>query len=572
MSAEPARRQGLRGWLEERTGLSQLASFFSAGTVPGGASLWHTLGAVAAFLVLLEIGTGLLLAAFYAPSVTDAWASVAYIQDQLSLGWFVRGLHSFGSSALIVVTGLHLLQVLLFGAYKAPRELNWIVGLGLLGVVMTFALTGYLLPWDQKGYWAKLVEATIMGNTPVVGPELQQVVQGGAAFGNITLAHVYTAHAMLLPAVLAVVLVLHVYLFRRHGYTPRWSLSRTNSEVHRVAPFWPDQAARNALCGAIAFLIVALVTVMRHGPELESPADPAGSYLARPEWYALPLFQLRMYFEGPAEIIATMVIPGIVAGVLVVLPFLDRSPSRDPGRRPLVMIGAVLGLAALGVLSGIALRKDARDPKYRQARAEESQRAATARRLARQGMPPEGGMAVFRNDPFYAAHEIWDEKCAGCHSFTGQGGEKGPDFKGYGSRAWITGFLKNPDGRLYMGPAKIERGMRPVDGTPEELRALTELVYAQSGAADADVELAKQGELLFPDKDCDACHDLDGESANAGPNLKGRGSPEWVAAVIADAGDERLFGKKNKMPRFADKLSRAEIEQLAKLVLSHKDK
>src|SRR6185295_9637821 len=119
---DASRRPGVGGWLENRLGLIQLQRFFVGGSVPGGASLWHTLGMTAALLVGLEIVTGLLLGAFYAPTAAGAWASVAYIQDQLTLGWFVRGLHSFGSSALIVVTGLHLLQVLLFGAYRRPRE------------------------------------------------------------------------------------------------------------------------------------------------------------------------------------------------------------------------------------------------------------------------------------------------------------------------------------------------------------------------------------------------------------------------------------------------------------------
>jgi ubiquinol-cytochrome c reductase cytochrome b subunit len=559
----------LRAWLEDRAGLSQLGELFAGGSVPGGASFWHTLGSVAAFLVVLEVLTGIMLAAYYSPSVTDAWASVAYIQDQLALGWFVRGLHSFGSSALVVVAGLHLLQVLLFGAYKAPRELNWIVGLGLLGVTAAFALTGYLLPYDQKGYWAKLVEATIMGRTPVVGHQLQDLVQGGSAFGNITITHVFTAHTYLLPLALGALLAFHIYLFRRHGLTPRWTLS-PEAAARRSVPFWPDQAARNVAAGALVFTIVVIAVVKYHGADLESPADPGSSYLARPEWYALPLFQLRMYFEGSLEIIATMVIPGIATAVLVALPFLDRSPNRSPGSRPLVMLGAAAGVLGLGVLSGIALRKDARDPAFAHARADERDKADTARRLAREGAPPEGGLAIYRNDPLYAAREIWDEKCGGCHSLSGAGGEKGPDFKGYGSRAWITGFLKNPDGRLYMGTAKIEKGMKPVDATPEDLAALTELVYAESGAKDVNQALVDRAKQLFSDKDCDQCHDVDGTSENDGPNLKGRGSENWIAAVIADAGDPHLFGKKNKMPKFADKLSREEIDLLTRLVLAQK--
>ena len=208
--ARRPRRGTVRGWLEDRLGLDELGKLLGGFAVPGGASWWHTFGSVAAGLFVLEAITGVLLATVYAPSVTGAWASVAYIQDQLALGWFVRGLHSFGSSALIVVTGAHMLQVLLFGAYRRPRELNWMVGLALFGLVALFALSGSLLPWDQKGYWAKLVEATIAGSAPAVGDTAQRLIQGGAAFGNLTLTRAYAFHAMALPALLTGLLVLHV--------------------------------------------------------------------------------------------------------------------------------------------------------------------------------------------------------------------------------------------------------------------------------------------------------------------------------------------------------------------------
>ncbi len=156
------------GWTNA-WGSNSCAPPSSRGEMPGGASFWHALGAAAAGLFVVEAITGVFLALFYAPSAQTAWASVAYLQDQLPFGWFVRGLHSFGSSALIVVAGLHFLQVLLFGAYRRPRELNWLVGLALFALTAVFALSGYLLPWDQKGYWAKLVEATVIGSAPVVG-------------------------------------------------------------------------------------------------------------------------------------------------------------------------------------------------------------------------------------------------------------------------------------------------------------------------------------------------------------------------------------------------------------------
>ncbi len=569
-AVEPPRpRAGRRGWLEERLGLAGLERAILGGQMPGGASLWHTLGSVAAGLFVVEAVTGLFLALFYAPSVQTAWASVAYIQDQLPLGWFVRGLHSFGSSALIVVAGLHLLQVLLFGAYRRPRELNWMLGLGLFGLTVLFALSGYLLPWDQKGYWAKLVEATITGSAPVVGGAVQRVVQGGTAFGNLTVTHAYAAHALLLPAAFLALTALHVYLYRRHGPTPKWSLTAEQLRA-RAEPAFPYQAVRNAAVGLLVLLIVVGEVAARHGAALESPADPASSYLARPEWYAVPLYQLRMYFEGPLEIVATMVIPGLLTALLLALPFLDRAPSNHPADRKRVMAAACAGLVAVGALSAIAVRKDAHDPAYAKARAEEETRARQARELARKGMPPEGGLAVFRNDPLNHARELWDQRCAGCHGLAGMGGDKGPDFKGYDGRAWIRGFLANPDGPLFMGPAKIDRGMRPVEGTPEELDALVEMVYAQTGAPDADAAKAARGHDLIDQKDCDSCHEIDGEGENAGPNLKGRGTLRWVEAVIADAGQGRLFGEKNKMPKFAGKLTAAEIEDLARFVVAQR--
>jgi mono/diheme cytochrome c family protein len=266
-----------------------------------------------------------------------------------------------------------------------------------------------------------------------------------------------------------------------------------------------------------------------------------------------------------------MVIPGLVGAALVSLPFVDRSSTRDPRRRLWVLVGAAAGFGGVISLGLLAARGDSRNPVYVRQRAEATEKAEVARKLALQGVPAEGGVSVFRNDPLLHAREIWDERCAGCHSLAGNGGDKGPDFKGYNSREWILSFLKDPDDKRHMGPAKIEKGMRPVQGTPDELAALAEFVYAQTGAKDADLAMVQRGMVLFSEKDCDSCHDLDGESENVGPNLKGRGTPAYVAEVISDAGAGRLFNKKNKMPKFANKLSRAEIEEMARFVIRHRD-
>jgi ubiquinol-cytochrome c reductase cytochrome b subunit len=565
----PASGNKVLAWLESRVGYNGLIKLMLDEPVPGGARWWYVFGSVVTFILTLQIATGILLASFYSPSSTTAWASVAFIQDQMTMGWFIRGLHSMGASAMVVMTGVHLAQVLIFGAYKAPREMNWIVGVLMMGLVLAFSLTGYLLPWDQKGYWATQVATSIIGTSPIVGPALKRLLQGGSLYGNYTLTHFFTLHTYVLPGAILGLLGFHLYLFRRHGVTARWNLSREEL-AKKTQPFWPDQLFLDVSACAAVFIVIVFLVVRSHGAELESPADPSSSYVARPEWYFLPLFQLLKYFEGPLEVIGTMVLPGLAGALLVGLPFIDRSPTRDPGKRWQYILGAAIGGSLVVMLGMLATAHDRNDPNYLKMRTEALEKAETARHLALQGVPAQGGVAVFQNDPFFHAREIWTERCAGCHSLEGTGGSKGPDFADYNSRTWIANFLADPNGKTFMGPAMIEKGMRPVEGTPQEMKALTEFVYSQTGASDVDATLAEQGKALFGTKDCDSCHEIDGTGTNTGPNLKGRGSLPYVINVITDASQPTLFNTKNKMPKFAGRLSPQEIETMAKFVIAQK--
>src|SRR6516225_459759 len=221
-SAEGSPRTGF--WAE-RTGWHRLRQLLLLEPLPGGARWTAAFGSLLLFTLVLQIVTGVLLSMNYAPSTETAWPSVNYIQEEVYLGDFVRGLHHWGSSAMVILLLIHLIQVFVWGAYKKPRELTWMVGVLLLFLVLGLAFTGYLLPWDQKAYWATKVGLGIASTTPVIGDGLRTVLQGGLQMGNLTLTRFFAIHAFVLPGLLILLVVIHLYLFRLHGVTPGWRQS-----------------------------------------------------------------------------------------------------------------------------------------------------------------------------------------------------------------------------------------------------------------------------------------------------------------------------------------------------------
>jgi ubiquinol-cytochrome c reductase cytochrome b subunit len=557
-------------WLEERTGYRHLVAAALEEPVPGGASWVYVFGSVLTFILINQLVTGVLLAFFYSPSSQTAWASVAYIQDQVTMGWFIRGLHAHGASAMVIVAGLHLLQVAIYGAYKKPREVNWIVGVLMIGLVLAFALTGYLLPWDQKGYWATQVATGIMGSTPLVGEWLKEAVQGGNEYGNLTLSRFYALHALVLPGALLGLVAIHLALFRKHGVTPRWG--RSPDELARKAqPFWPDQLAYDSLAMLLAFAAMVAYTLATGGAELGAPADPASGYDARPEWYFLPLFQMLKYFHGPLEQVVALGLPAVILGILLALPFVDRGPDRAPRRRLAFLVPVFFLFAGAGLLVGLAVRDDRADAQLQKRLHAAEAQARKARRLALEGVPPPGGTAVYENEPFYREKRLFAERCAGCHV----GDErKGPEIvAGYNSRAWINDYLLDPDGERFFGPTKGIHEMKPTKFRGRDLQAIVELVYQQTGAPDADAALAAEGRQRFDDGPCSDCHSIVAgeDEGNTGPNLADRGSLQYLTDFIEDPSEVRFFGKLNEMPAFQKKLRPDEISGLAAYVLSLRD-
>ena len=218
-------------WLEERSGLVGAVKYFLFRKVPAESNWFHTLGSATLTAFLVQLVTGVILAMYYKPSPEEAYGSIQKITNELTLGWLVRGTHRWGASVFIILLFLHMGRVFLFGAYKYPRELNWIVGALLIPIGLFEGFTGYLLPWDQTAYWATVVAININANAPIVGPFLGDFLRGGAEIGEETLARFYSLHMLVIPGGLIGLITLHLYLVIRLGVTePPWTRAAAGYE------------------------------------------------------------------------------------------------------------------------------------------------------------------------------------------------------------------------------------------------------------------------------------------------------------------------------------------------------
>ena len=218
-------------WLEERSGLVGGVKYFLFRKVPGDTNWFHTLGSATLTAFIVQTITGVILAMYYTPDPNTAYESIQHITHDVTLGWLVRGMHRWGASVFIILMFFHMARVFLFGAYKYPRELNWIVGVLLLVMGMLEGFTGYLLPWDQTAYWATVVGININGTGPIIGPFLSQVLRGGAEIGPDTLARFYSIHMLVIPGAIIGLIGLHLYLVVRLGVTsPPWSKEAAGAE------------------------------------------------------------------------------------------------------------------------------------------------------------------------------------------------------------------------------------------------------------------------------------------------------------------------------------------------------
>ncbi len=313
-----------------------------------------SLGAMALFLLILQAATGAFLAIYYSPSPDHAYNSLNYISKEVPFGGFVRGLHHWGASAMVIVVFLHLLRVVVYDSYKAPRELTWIVGVLLLLVVLGFGFTGYLLPWDQKAYWATVVGAKIASTVPIIGDAIGRIMRGGEEVGAVTLTRFYAIHTIWLPWIAFGLVGLHLFLVRHIGSSglPK----NTPKDMDAGKPFYPDQLFEDSVAILILFGVLVVMALFVPVPT-EEIADPTdASYDPRPEWYFLFLFQLLKYFEGRFEVVGTFVIPTVAILLLFLVPFLSRKERLPIHKRPVALTVTSISVLSLISLTILGLR------------------------------------------------------------------------------------------------------------------------------------------------------------------------------------------------------------------------
>jgi len=416
--------RALGGWFEQRLQLGPVFDATLGHRIPGAsASWWYVFGSATLMCFILQVVTGVGLMLLYAPSPVEAYSRIEALDYVHYLGWFVRALHDWGSNFMVALITLHVAQVFLFGAFKYPRELTWIVGSLLFLATMGMAFTGQVMRFDQDAYWGLQIGVSIMNRIPVVGDELALLVQGGPIVGSATLSRFFALHVFIIPAAIIGLLVVHFRLVFKIGVNERAAPDAvidpaTYAEEYEEIiektgiRFFPDGIWKDLwFSGAVLLAIVCCALLL--GPNNPNgPADPALIETSpRPDFFFLSLFAVLALMPPYLEDFVIVVILPLCVVVFVAIPFIARGREKHPSRRPGAVITVVLILTMLVVLAVEGVRSP-----------------WSPHMTAWSGVPApphllEGRSALERT----GAVVLQFKQCRNCHALDGLGGKRGPD-------------------------------------------------------------------------------------------------------------------------------------------------
>jgi len=424
-------------WINARWPLNAVIRWSLEEEMPGGASYAYVFGSCVLLIFLLQVITGLWQLLYFVPTIDRGYSSLNYLRTEIPFGWLIHGLHYWGASAMIILVGLHISQVYIWGAYKNPRQLTWLIGVGNLLLTLGLGFTGPVLPWDERGFWEAEVAVSSAGTTPILGTLARNLLQGGSVLGQLTLSRFFFLHVAILPGILILFVILHLVAFRKFGISGPWDEAKRK----RSGFFWPDQVFKDGAVVTFIFVILVGLSAYRR-PPFPGPLDIMQTfYVPKPEWYFLFFYQTLKAFQGVLEPIGTIGIPVIVTLLFLFLPFYDPSPERNPGRRPVAMIcffifiAWVITMAIIGyyshpgVASGVTSKVST---------------ASLQPSKVSPGNPPAQVSASVKQ-----GEQLFNSLgCIGCHTIKGRGGVVGPALNPQllqgKTRQWLITQIRNP--------------------------------------------------------------------------------------------------------------------------------
>jgi ubiquinol-cytochrome c reductase cytochrome b subunit len=410
-------------WFDRRTGLTEPVTEMAAHPTPASAaSWWYVFGSAATVLLALQVITGILLALVYSPSASNAWPSLQYINHNLTLGWYLRAIHGWGSDFMIAIVLIHMAQVFLFGAYKFPRELTWIVGVFLLLFTLGMAFTGQVMRFDQDAYWGLGIGASILSRVPFIGGPLVHLLLGGPIIAGATLSRFFALHVFIIPGMLLGFVGLHIWMVLHLGINewpmPGRLVRKADYERNYHAltretgvPFVPDAAWKDAVFAAVIILAV-MACAYFFGPfgPTGTPDPTIIQTAPKPDLPFLWIFAVLAYLPPEMETGVLLIAPIVIIGGLLLLPLIAGEGEKHWSRRPV----AVLMVTLIAVTLAIFTRLGTQTP-WSPIMDAWSADPVPAEYLAHRTPLERRGALVFQ-----------EKQCRDCHSLDGVGGRRGP--------------------------------------------------------------------------------------------------------------------------------------------------
>lgn len=460
-------------WFDELTGLSRTLGPMARHPVPptGRAAWLYVLGSGTLVAFLVQVVTGTALASAYVTSTRAAYDSLHFITGS-PVGRIVRGVHAFGASAMIVLIGAHAIRVYLMGAYKFPRQVNWLSGAVLLLLTLGMAFTGQLLRWDQTGFWTAVIAAEQAGRTPVFGNWIGHFILAGDTVGGATLSRFFATHVFFIPGLIYLVVALHVWLVLHNGSSePPRAGHPVDPPTYRAwyhalleregRPFWPDAAWRDAVFAVAVVGVILALALAKGPPELGRPPDPTLIAASpRPDWYFLWYFAVLSTIPKWSEDLVIILGPLALVVFLFALPLVAPRGERSPLRRPWAIGGVAAVVVMIWYYSGLG-ELAPWSPRFETKPLAADVVGATTGQIAA------------------GARSFYDRGCAYCHRISGQGGIRGPDLTDVGDRLTKDQMAT----RLFSGAANMPSYVSKLP--PAELDALLAFLASRTREAEA---------------------------------------------------------------------------------------